>query len=211
MYSVAVSTRLRTVSSRSSAISSALFSSCVRREISAAGRRDALNTAMTRQSSPALTISSTSVMPSRPRRTERMRFMRSLSLREPAEGDGLAGRGAGGHGLLSDPDAEGVQAGLRAVRGRRPEIIGRIVVAGGRSRPHLSLENDRVLAELLRFALCVRGEADRAVQRAEQQHEHHRRDQNLDHGFSPAVTQHLYQFFHSAAPPAGLLTGSYFL
>ena len=100
MYSVAVSTRLRTVSSRSSAISSALFSSCVRREISAAGLRDALNTAMTRHSSPALTTSSTSVMPSRPRRTERMRFMRSLSLREPAEGDGLAGRGAGGHGLL---------------------------------------------------------------------------------------------------------------
>lgn len=87
----------------------------------------------------------------------------------------------------------------------------RIVTAGGRSRPHLSLENDRVLPELLRFALCVRGEADRAVQRAEQQHEHHRRDQDLDHGFSPAVTQHLYQFFHSAAPPAGLLTGSYFL
>lgn len=64
MYSVAVSTRLRTVSSRSSAISSALFSSCVRREISAAGRRDALNTAMTRHSSPALTTSSTNVMPS---------------------------------------------------------------------------------------------------------------------------------------------------
>ena len=39
---MAVSTLLRTVSSRSSAISSALFSSCVRRDTSAAGRSDAL-------------------------------------------------------------------------------------------------------------------------------------------------------------------------